>query len=150
MPAVSQPSTLNSQLLRFVAWFAVLLWAATIYWFSSRTGPEIQQMNVFELWDKAAHFIAFFGGAVPTVCALRWTFGWSPKKVLIVSAITLSCYGAADEFHQLYTPGRSGADFSDWLADTLGAIAGTYATVSAYARRTKRRDQNPPGSNRAS
>ena len=38
------------------------------------------------------------------------------KVVLIVSF-----YGILDEFHQLFTDGRS-VDFKDWVADTFGAI----------------------------
>lgn len=117
-----------------VAWLAVFAWAATIYWFSSQSGADIEKINLLDLWDKAAHFVAFAGGGVPMVLALRWSFGWSPKKVLIVSALLLSCYGAADEFHQLYTPGRSGADPFDWVADTLGAFAGSLLTLSIHAR----------------
>ena len=29
-----------------------------------------------------------------------------------------------DEFHQLFTPGRSGGDVGDWIADTFGAFCG--------------------------
>jgi VanZ family protein len=31
-------------------------------------------------------------------------------------------YGASDEFHQRFVPGRT-ADVLDWLADSLGACA---------------------------
>lgn len=118
-----------------IAWLAVLAWATTIYWFSSQSGAEIQEMNLLDLWDKAAHFVAFAAGGVPMILALRWSFGWPSRKLLLVSALALSCYGAADEYHQLLTPGRSGADVSDWIADTLGAFAGSLATLSIHARR---------------
>jgi len=32
--------------------------------------------------------------------------------------------GALDEFHQTFTPGRSGNDFFDWLADLSGGLLG--------------------------
>jgi VanZ family protein len=38
-------------------------------------------------------------------------------------------YGASDEVHQAFVPGRS-ADPADWAADALGVLAGTFA----YAR----------------
>jgi VanZ family protein len=39
-----------------------------------------------------------------------------------------------DEWHQQFVPGRS-ASVEDWIADALGAIAGTIAYTSARARR---------------
>ena len=37
-----------------------------------------------------------------------------------------SVIGRLDEYHQTFTPGRSGNDYGDWLADTLGAAAGAF------------------------
>jgi VanZ family protein len=116
------------------AWIAVLAWAATIYWFSSRTGPQIEEMNVFEISDKVAHFIAFFAGAPPIVCALRWSTRWGWGRVLVTAASILMLYGAADEYHQTFTVNRSGADVWDGTADALGGLAGTIVTISLYAR----------------
>ena len=49
-----------------------------------------------------------------------------PVSVVIVSLSFCSLYGASDEWHQSFVPGRD-ADILDWLADTLGAsIALTY------------------------
>jgi VanZ family protein len=116
------------------AWLASLAWAATIYWFSSRTGPEIEEINIFELSDKVAHFIAFFAGGPVIVCALRWSTKWNWSRIACVGACILALYGAADEYHQTFTANRSGADFWDGLADSLGGLAGTLAAVSLYAR----------------
>jgi VanZ family protein len=126
-----------------IAWIAVFAWAATIYWFSSQSGDELERMNFLELWDKAAHFSIFAVGAVPMVLALRWSFRWPPRMVLVVSIVALSLYGAADEIHQVCTPGRSGADLSDWIADALGSAAGTFATLRLHAR-TQRPNRPAP------
>ncbi len=117
-----------------VAWLAVFAWAGTIFWFSSQSGAEIERMNFLELWDKAAHFTIFAVGGVPMVLALRWSFGWPPRTLFIVAVLSLSLYGAVDELHQLTTPGRSAADVADWIADTLGSIAGSLATLFIHAR----------------
>jgi VanZ family protein len=122
----------------------VLAWAGTIHWFSSRTGPEIEEMNVFDLSDKVAHFAAFFAGAPPLVCALRWTFAWPWKRIILTAALALALYGAADEYHQTFTPNRTGADVFDWLGDTLGGIAGVFATRLVYARLTRPADPRAP------
>ena len=124
----------RSAALIVLAWTAALAWAATIYWFSSRTGPQIEELNVFELSDKVAHFIAFLAGAPPLVFALRSSTTWSWRKVTIVAACILMLYGAADEYHQTFTVNRTGADVWDGLADALGGLAGTFLTIPIYAR----------------
>ena len=123
--------------LKSAAWLAVAVWAAAICWLSSRTGPEIEELNVFDLWDKAAHFSAFFTGAIALTIALRWSTAWPWLRLALFAAVVISLFGASDEYHQLFTPNRSGADVFDWLADTLGGIAGTCATALLYARFTR-------------
>jgi VanZ family protein len=113
---------------------AVVAWAATIYWFSSRTGPQIEEINIFELSDKVAHFIAFFAGGPTVVCALRWSTKLSWGRIAWVAACILMLYGAADEYHQTFTVNRTGADVWDGLADALGGAAGTLSTIFLYAR----------------
>lgn len=44
---------------------------------------------------------------------------WAP----IVAAALSSLYGVTDEFHQIFTPGRS-CDPMDWLVDTIAASLG--------------------------
>lgn len=44
---------------------------------------------------------------------------WAP----IVAAALSSLYGVTDEFHQIFTPGRS-CDPMDWLVDTIAAALG--------------------------
>jgi VanZ family protein len=114
------------------SWLAVALWAATIYFLSSLPGTEIDRFPV-HLWDKASHFLAFFTGAVVLTCALRFSTGWSWLRIGLVSALVIAGYAATDEYHQLYTPHRSGGDLLDWCADALGGILGTACTILTYA-----------------
>ena len=44
---------------------------------------------------------------------------WAP----VVAAALSSVYGVTDEFHQIFTPGRS-CDPMDWLMDTIAAALG--------------------------
>jgi VanZ family protein len=137
---VKHPAQLNplvnpiSTPLKTAAWLAVASWAAGIFWLSARTGPEIAEMNIFDVWDKAAHFSAFLAGAVALAVALRWSTAWTWTRIAIFTGIAISLYGASDEYHQLFTPRRSGADIGDWLADTLGAAAGALVTTLIHAR----------------
>lgn len=45
--------------------------------------------------------------------------GWA----LLLGGLVGSVYGAVDEFHQRFVPGRV-CDLRDWIADTVGALVG--------------------------
>jgi VanZ family protein len=47
-----------------------------------------------------------------------------------------SLYGASDEIHQGFVPGRS-PEVWDWVADTLGSIAGVLAYFRFHRRRAR-------------
>lgn len=108
---------------------------------SSFSGPVIGEMNVFELNDKLLHFAAFFCGALPLVPALRLTWPWPWKRVFWTAFAILSLYGALDEVHQYWTPSRSALDPFDWMADTLGALAG--ASLATYLHAFSERKYRP-------
>ena len=134
-----------SNLLRIASWGAVIVWALTIIVLSSLSGPQVAKMNVFKIWDKAAHFIAFLVGALLLANALRLSTHLSWTKIVIVAAVAMSLYGASDEIHQLCTPKRSGADLGDWIADSLGAIAGSLLIFIIYARFKRKSCPSPSG-----
>lgn len=63
-------------------------------------------------WDKLAHFAFFFIFALLLARVVLL-----PVALVFLLALLV---GAADEFHQIYLPGRS-PGIDDLLADTLGA-----------------------------
>src|SRR3954470_7993034 len=132
----------SQKIFRVVCWVGVVIWVSTVFYLSSRTSEELVEELPFLMraWDKALHFIAFFCGSLPLVCALRLTRDWSWRRVCLVAIALISAYGAFDEVHQLWTPSRSGLSFGDWLADTLGASAGAplAAFVHAFIERKTR------------
>jgi VanZ family protein len=132
-------------ILRSGSWIAVMAWAAAIIWLSSLSGPELEDLTNVDVWDKGAHFIAFFCGAILVSLALRLTTAWSWPKIAWVAVILVSVFAATDEWHQLYTPKRSGADLFDWIADTLGAIAGAWATVFTHGKYQRTHNPAPTG-----
>ena len=121
----------------------MVIWLCTVFYLSSRSGPELAEDLPFFMraWDKALHFIAFFCGVLPLVPALRLTYGWSWRKICIFAVGVVSLYGALDEVHQLWTPSRSGLSVGDWLADTLGALAG--APLAAFIHALIERQNRP-------
>lgn len=98
-----------------------------LYWvilFTATTIPGNQLPDI-HLSDKIEHFSAFFILAV----LLNLTLIYQRKSLLLfkyaalVTIIICLSYGAIDELHQMFIPGRS-ADLRDWLADSVGVILG--------------------------
>ena len=121
-------------------------WAVTIFVLSSLSGPEIEQINPWEISDKVAHFAAFTVGRGLLSLALFWNTGWSRRKMMLIAIVAISLFGALDEVHQLYTPLRSGADVGDWIADALGAVAGATSFAFIYVR-DQRKNQSASAGN---
>jgi VanZ family protein len=92
--------------------------ATTVVWASGHgqvAGPNIVN------FDKVVHFSVF--GLMATLVLRPFR-----SRHVIWAIVIVSLFGATDELHQSFTPGRS-MDYHDWIADTLGAIT----TVTAYA-----------------
>ena len=113
---------------------ALLAWAGGILWFSSLT-PDKLPSAAFLTWDKLNHFAAFAVGGWLAVSALRTGRpSLPPLPALLAGAAAVAAFGAFDEAIQLRTPGRTGADLYDWIADFLGAVAGAIISALTHAR----------------
>ena len=121
--------------LRTLAWLGVFVWLGAICFSSSLPGSELQRLAHFMFWDKAQHFLAFAIGSANLALVLRWSTPWPPARVALFTILAVATFGAVDEIHQLFTPGRSGGDAFDWLADAFGAAAGAGSTLFIHARR---------------
>ncbi len=85
-------------------------------------------------FDKAVHFsmygvLGWLLARQVTLPARRWM---TPALALIIA----SGFGAVDEWHQRFIPGRT-TDHADWMADTLGAAAGALAFTFSIRRRAR-------------
>jgi VanZ family protein len=114
-------------------WGPALAWAAVIFVLSSFSRLPSPPGN-----DKTHHLVAYAVLGAALVWGLtdraprRTTWGIALAAVLLASA-----YGASDEFHQGFVPGRE-VSALDWVADTAGAAiaaAGLRAAVIIRARR---------------
>lgn len=111
--------------VRLIRYLAAPALALALWLLSSRSTLPMPQ-GVFGL-DKVAHFgayaaLAFALGLWPKAQAWRI----HPARTALIIIILASAYGAIDELHQSYVPGRD-ASVYDWLADTLGAGFGAAA-----------------------
>jgi VanZ family protein len=112
-----------------------LLWAAVLFWESSQANPF--PFLPPTLPDKLLHAGAYAVLGALLAAALRGTRLGAGWRGVVVAVVLASAYGASDEWHQWFVPGRT-ADPADWAADTVGAIAGATAVALALRGRTAR------------
>lgn len=119
---------------------------AVLWWSSSQPdapGPEVD--------DKLAHVLAYGLLAALWVRAQYFLTTWPIVRLTLTAMGASLGYGAIDELHQSYVPGRD-ASLLDLLADAAGAVlgallaAGFYVLGYAWARR---RAPKPPSALRA-
>lgn len=127
-------------------WFwisAWIFWVAFLYWLSSRT-HEIKDAPDIPHLDKIVHFCYFMAGgfAFANFLFLKTSNSWNWKKIILVTLIVGSLVGVMDEFHQTMTEGRMGNDLGDWIADTLGTLAGAYYCFFMWLRLKLKKDQS--------
>lgn len=99
-------------------WLYAAAVAGVIVWASGH--GQVAEPNIVN-FDKAAHFSVF--GLLATLVLRPFR-----QRHAAWAAVIVSAFGATDEFHQSFTPGRS-MDYHDWIADTTGAIV----AVAAYS-----------------
>lgn len=106
-----------------MTWLRRLAWAGTVlYWGGICVLTHLSPETIAKapkIWDKAAHFMIFFGlGAVlATAMLLTWP---DRRRVLLWVMLAAMLYSALDELTQPYF--RRTASIYDWLADMAGVI----------------------------
>ncbi len=107
-------------------WLPLIIWVLVIFAFSSYPTTKASQID----WQdfaikKTVHIIEYAILATITYRALRGS-GIEKKKAGYYSMIFAAFYGATDEFHQSFTPGRE-AKLRDVIFDTIGGVLAIYA-----------------------
>ena len=118
-----------------VSWGPAVLWAAVLFFLSAVPDlPETGLLSRVPAGDKLVHLGLY---AVLGAC-LAWGHrrhpGRPPSRAWVHVALIVAgaLYGATDEWHQSFVPGRD-ASVLDWLADLCGVTLGysvTLATVT--------------------
>ncbi|MGI5116623.1 VanZ family protein [Treponema sp. SP13] len=109
--------------------------ALSIFMLSSRSKLPLPDSVVFPGMDKVLHALAFGCFAF----AFSYWLGsdmWKAKPVVcvLIVCIAAACYGASDEIHQMFVPGRD-ASVYDWIADCTGALAASCLRTVLIRRR---------------
>ena len=100
-----------------------LAWIVLIFIASSIPGNAFPDIGIFQ-FDKLVHIALFFTLSLLTYRATRYQSRFPALSVyaLWVSLLFAVLYGATDELHQIFVPGRT-PDPYDWLADSFGALS---------------------------
>ena len=110
------------------AWGPATLWAAVLFYLSSRTwtaGPSLVPLN-----DKVIHGV-LYGILGAALAFARRRSPVPPPHAALLGAGLL--YALSDEYHQSFVPGRT-PDPADWLADAAGLALGYAAGVRLIPR----------------
>ncbi|MBF0192973.1 MAG: VanZ family protein [Magnetococcales bacterium] len=109
--------------------FALIAYSAIIFYLSSQTlqisGPTFLHQD--KLFHATAYgLLAYFALRVSSIFSNNiWSLFWAWLYAVV--------YGATDEWHQSFVPGRY-ADIWDWVADGVGA---TVVLVIIYILRRR-------------
>lgn len=122
-------------------------WAAMIYVWSGTSGVDIEEIKpTFGPWSLPAFWFHFaeFGLLAGLIlgASLAWRasmgLGTHMKMRLGLGIMTLAVavvYGASDEYHQSFIPGRA-PQVIDVLADFAGALAAACSVLAVAAWRS--------------
>ena len=106
----------------FFRYIPVILGMALIFRSSATTGSELGFL--IPPWDKVFHALVYMClGAAFALCFKLSVWKEKPYRTYIISFLLSVLYGASDEFHQTFVPGRDGG-VPDLLADASGAFVG--------------------------
>jgi VanZ family protein len=136
---MSMLSVLRRETLRYQG--PAVFWAVVIFLSSSLPSSAIPDIGIFR-YDKAIHATIFF---VFTLFLHRALTHTRSHPLLVRHARVLAWlialgYGALDEMHQLFVPGRS-SDPADFAADALGA---SLCILVVWWRERRRIGPTPP------
>ena len=142
MPANIGQQTSMTRLPKTVFWLPALLWGGLTFFLSMipRTAPSNETAE-----HKIGHIAVFAILAGTVIWALNRGHALRLSKSLVLAILITAAYGASDEWHQKYVPGRS-CEFADVVLDT---VAGAVAALAYYICESLRADNAEPFAVRA-
>ena len=121
------------------AWVPVALHALLIWIVSSISNPDFVPVADVPFQDKGVHFLVYGVFALLFAHAALETWPRRPLLAVFVLALVVTVlWGALDEVHQSFVPGRD-SDPLDVLADALGGLGGAALRLVPAALRRRAR-----------
>lgn len=115
---------------RLLGWIGVLIWAAAIFYVSSRPGSTLP--GGYSVEGHLGEY-AILGGLLTIALAEKDV----DLTTVALAVLIASLYGITDEFHQHFVPMRT-PDIIDWMLDTAGATIGALAVYWFLGGRRRR------------
>ena len=107
-------------------WAPPIFYMGFIFFASSVPGDELPSWG---FWDKAEHLLAYSVlGILFLIPVAEARLALVTPRTSAIAVLLATLYGAFDELHQAFTPGRS-PDVHDLFADFLGATAGVVVVL---------------------
>lgn len=117
-----------------LTWGTFLLWAVAVWLVSARSDPRSDFHWTWEIPDKVEHGIEYaVGGFLGHAAFSSLSMRASP---VLAALVTCAAWGAVDEIHQGFVPGRM-TDPWDLVADVIGVAAGV-AVHTLWVRSARR------------
>ena len=110
---------------------------AAVFWLSSLT--DVPGARYF--WDKLLHMVGYAGLGVLALRAFHGGFGRLRPAPTMFAGIAIILWGASDEFHQSFVPGRD-ATVWDLVADSLGFVLAVLLLLAIRRYRENRAEQS--------
>lgn len=99
----------------------ILLYCLMIFVLSNLKDPPAPNFHL-QWGDKINHALAFGGMMVVALRASGYLFARTSIAVRVgIALLFCALYGATDELHQAFVPGRT-CDIYDWVADMTGVF----------------------------
>lgn len=132
---------------RILAWTPAVLYMALIWTLSSFSSVNVP-IESMPFSDKGAHFVEYGGlGLLLAHACIRTWPARRGFRTWLMTVILTTAWGALDEIHQAFVPGRN-SDIFDLIADFLGACIGATFCHLAYRLWLARRGTHQLASNK--
>lgn len=119
---------MTDRLAKLRAWGPAAGWAAVLFLLSAIPGSTVG--STWPGADKVVHVGLYTVLGVALAFGRTRAGGGVPVVVLVAIGML---YGASDEIHQIFVPGRN-ADIGDWFADVAGVVLG-FGVAEWFGRR---------------
>ena len=120
---------MSLQTRRLLASIAAALWAAAIFYVSSRPGSTLP--GGFSVEGHLGEY---------AVLGVLLTLALGERRIdlatVALAVLVASLYGVSDEYHQHFVVLRT-PDVVDWVLDTVGASAGALGLYAVSLRRSR-------------
>jgi VanZ family protein len=118
-------------------WLPVIVWAGVIFAFSSQPTGQVSHVDWQDfVVKKTAHLVVYGIFTILLFRAFR-LYKINIGNSVVLAVLISTIYGASDEFHQSFTPGRE-PRFRDVAIDAVGSVITIYLLLNVLPKAPKK------------